>query len=157
MSDSQKNVGTSTSKFLPGGVCDQCNGSPSPPGTLRWMGYPPPPRAQDKHCRSIEKQESSRTSSQNVAMKHSVWVFINLHPRPPGGPFVLGIKMERSSVSQPRQGIEHNTPSSCSRTFAPAPSAFDLCIMFHQFYYCITCAGGVCGRVADSVHSRSRL
>ena len=37
--DSQKDVGTSISDFLPGGVRGQLDGSPSPPGTLRWMEY----------------------------------------------------------------------------------------------------------------------
>ena len=48
------------------------------------------------------------------------------HPGPSGsgGPFVMSIKMERSVVSQPRHWIKHSAPSSRSRTFAPAPSAF---------------------------------
>ena len=45
------------------------------------------------------------------------------HTGLPGGAFIIGIKMKRSAVSQPQQGIEHGAPSFCSWTFAPAPSA----------------------------------
>ena len=64
------------------------NGSPSPPGTLRWMEYPSPPRAQDKQCRSTKKQESSRMSAQNVAVYRIDRVFINDIMGPQGGPLL---------------------------------------------------------------------
>ena len=103
------------------------NSSPSPPGTLIWMEYPSPPRAQDKCCRSIKPHECPECGS----VAHH---FINWHPGPPRRPFVMGIKMERSTVSQPQQGIKHSAPSSRSWTFAPAPSVSTGLYKFQCYY-----------------------
>ena len=116
----RKNIGTSTFKFLLGGVrCQGVTAPPSPPGTLRWMGYPYPPHTQDKYCRSIKKQQSTgRTNAHNSCVR--VFIMTSWAPR---GALHYRHQNGKGLLSQPRQGFKHRSSIFRSRTFAPAPSA----------------------------------
>ena len=75
--------------------------------------------------RSIEKQKKQPHECPergNEALCSGLYKITSWAPR---GPLhSIGIKMERSTVLQPQQGIKHNAPSSRSWTFPPAPNVF---------------------------------
>ena len=111
------------------------NGSPTPPGTLRRMGYPSPPSL----ARQIlqihrEKRKQPHECPERGSVAHQSGLY-KWHLGPPGAPFVMGIKMERSAVSQPQQGIKHSALSSRSRTL-PLRKAplFTECMLYGLFY-----------------------
>ena len=101
----RKNIGASTSEFPLGGVrCQGVTAPPSPPGTLRWMEYP---YSSSRARQILQIHRETRKQPHNFPERGNVALCLGLYKidilGPQGSLFILGLKMKRSAILQPRQ------------------------------------------------------